>query len=147
MEPISRKKMIISYVLTSVVLFFISALVSVSGIFDPNMGNAVSRISLELMVLIQLVVVLVSNLFLHGVFYYGGLDSSPIARGIGIGSLMGVMYFLVGVFIFDFYDLNNGLQELAGAISGRVIEYTTGGVATAVISVTDIHRWGILKAF
>ena len=50
-----------------------------------------------------------------------------------------VSYVLTSIVIF--FIVNNELRELAGAISGHVIEYTTDGIVTAVISVTDIHRW------
>jgi hypothetical protein len=46
------------------------------------------------------------------------------------------------------YDINSDpIQLLMSALSGRVIEYSSGGVLTAIISVTDIHKWGLLRAF
>ncbi len=147
MDPISLKKIFISYFLTSFVIFFISAAFSVGGVFDNNLSITMSHFSVELIVLMQLSVVMVSNLVLHAIFYYGGFTSSPITRGIAIGAMLGSIYFIVGAFAFDLYDVNTGLSQLAGAYGGRLIEYGTGGIATAVISVTDIHKWGLLRAF
>lgn len=147
MDSISPKKIVISYIITSVVIFFVSAAISVTGFFEANMGSAVSQLSVELMILFQLAVVLTSNLILHGVFYFGGFSASPFAKGACIGSLLGIMYFLIGVFAFDFYDLNNEMLSLLSAVSGRVVEYSAGGITAAIISVSDVHRWGLLRAF
>lgn len=147
MNSISPKKVLVSYVITSVVIFFISAAISMSGMISTNIGDASSRMSMELLIIMQLILILSANFILHGVFYYGGFKSSPISRGIGIGAMLGVVYFLVGVFALDLYDINTEMLQLAGAMGGRMIEYATGGIATAVISVTDINRWGLIRAF
>ncbi len=71
MDPVSHKKVLISYIISSLVIFFISAGISMSGLFETNMGEASSRLSIELIVLTQLSVVLLANFILHGVLYYG----------------------------------------------------------------------------
>lgn len=135
MNSISPKKVLVSYVITSMVILFISAAISMSGMFSTNIGDASSRLSIELLIILQLLLILTSNFILHAAFYYGGFKSSPISRGIGIGAILGVVYFLVGVFALDLYDINTEMLQLAGAMGGRVIEYSTGGIATAVISL------------
>lgn len=148
MESTSQKKIIVSYFITSAIIFMISALTNVMGVFGNGVGEAASTMSIELMAIIQLAVVLTANCFLHFVFYYGGFKSSPIAKGIGIGAFLGLTYFLVTVFAFNFYDINaDPLLQIAGGMSGRMIEYSSGGVLTALISVSDIHKWGLLRAF
>jgi hypothetical protein len=98
------------------------------------------------MIAIQFLIVLAANSILHFIFYYGGLDSSSIAKGIGIGTTLGLIYFLIRVFALNLYDLNAPLHQLVEAMSGRIIEYSYGGIVTAFVSVSNIHRWGILKA-
>ena len=148
MDTISQKKVLISYVITSVIIFFLSAAISISGIFGNHMGDASANMSIELVAVIQLLIVLTANFILHLFFYYGGFATAPILKGVGIGAVLGVVYFLVSVFALNAYDINaESLQLLVSAMGGRVIEYATGGIATAVISVSDIHRWGVLRAF
>ena len=148
MDTISIKKVLISYVITSLVIFFVSAAVSISGILGNSISSVWGHLSIELIAIIQFTIVSVSNLVLHMVFYYGGFASSPLVRGLGIGAFMGLAYFLIGVLALDLYDVNTDtLQQLIGAMSGRIIEYSAGGIAMAVISVSDIHRWGLLRAF
>ncbi|MBI1286550.1 MAG: hypothetical protein GC178_03135 [Flavobacteriales bacterium] len=148
METTSAKKVIVSYLMTSVILFFISALMSVSGLFGNHIVTSVHQISVELMIVTQLSIVLVSNAVFHWFFYYAGFNSSPITKGLSIGMTLGVAYFLVCVFGLNLYDISGDpLHELAGVVGGRVIEYCTGGVAAAVISVSDVEKWGLLRAF
>lgn len=69
-------------------------------------------------------------------------------KGISVGACLGVIYFMVGVFGLNIYDPNAApFEQLFGAMGGRLIEYGTGGIATAVISVSDIRKWGLLRAF
>ncbi len=144
MERIALKKVVVSYTLTSLMIFILSAFTSMMGVYGKASGSL--SMSVELMAVIQLIVVLVSNFLLHMFFYYGGFRSSPITRGVGIGAMLGVVYFLISVFVLNMYNVNS-VQMLLGAMSGRVIEYGLGGIATAVISVSDIGRWGLLRAF
>ena len=100
------------------------------------------------MVIIQFVVILVANGVLHSLFYYGGLKSSPLVKGLGIGVFLGMSYFLFSIFVLDSYDINSDpFSLLMSAMSGRVLEYSSGGFVPALISVSDIHRWGLLRAF
>lgn len=148
METVPTKKVLVSYLITSLIIFVVSATISLAGAFGEPYGSLGHRLSMEVLILIHLTVILLSNLVLHGFFYYGGFSTSPIMKGIGIGAVLGVTYFVVGVFALNIYDINgSSVQHLMGAISGRLIEYGTGGIATAVISVSDIHKWGLLKAF
>jgi hypothetical protein len=148
METISLKKVVVSYVVTSFILFFASALTSASGLFGNHFGSANGVLSMELMVLIQLVVVLLANAVMHWFFYYAGFHSSPIVKGITSGAVVALAYFMTGVFALNVFDINSDPSNmLAGAMSGRLFEYCTGGFATAVISVTDLHKWGLLRAF
>lgn len=148
METISVKKVIVSYLLTSVILFFTSALMSISGVFGGQIGGSIHHISVELMIAYQMAVVLVSNAILHWFFYYAGFRYSPFTKGLTIGMVLGAAYFSVCVFGLNIYDITGDpIGQLIGAVSGRMIEYTTGGIATALISVSDVHKWGLLKAF
>jgi len=148
MERITLKKIAVSYVITSFMIFVISAITSMLGIYGKDIGYGSVSMSVELMAVIQLTIVLVSNFLLHLVFYFGGFNSSPITRGIGIGAVLGLTYFMVTVFVLNEYNITTDpLRLLLGAMGGRMAEYSAGGIATAVISVTDVHRWGLLKAF
>lgn len=147
METISSKKVIISYVITSVVIFCISAVTSTLGLLGNDAGSISSTISMELLVLMHLAIVLFANGILHGMFYYGGLESSPIVKGVGIGMCLGLIYFLVAVFGFNAYDINaDPISLLMSVVSSKVVEYSSGGVLTAMISVSEIHKWGLLRA-
>lgn len=146
MEKTSLKKITLSYLITSVLIFIISAATSMLGLFGKGVGAF--GMSVELMMLIQLTVVLLANLLLHGLFYFGGFHSSPIKKGISIGAVIGVSYFLITVFLVGSYNIETeSMAVLLRAAGGRVVEYCTGGVMTALISVSEIHRWGLLKAF
>lgn len=148
METISQKKVIISYLITSLLIFVISATTSMLGMLGDTTLPIAGSMSNELMAILQLTVVLLANLVLHGIFYYGGLKSSPMTKGLTIGVVLGLSYFMVSVFALNVYDINSDpIQLLISALSGRVIEYSSGGVLTAIISVTDIHKWGLLRAF
>lgn len=148
METVTFKKIVVSYVVTSFILFFASALTSASGMFGNHFGSAAGFLSLELMVVIQLAVVLFANALMHWFFYYGGFNSAPIVKGTTLGVVMALAYFMTGVFALNVFDITSDpLNTLAGAMSGRLFEYCTGGIATAVISVSDVHKWGLLRAF
>jgi len=146
MRLTSQKKIVISFLISSVVIFTISAVGNALGIFGYDTNSITRHMSIEFMMAIQLLIVLAANSILHFVFYYGGSDSSPIAKGIGIGTTLGLIYFLITVFALNLYDFNAPLHQLVEAMSGRIIEYSSGGIATALVSVSNIHRWGILKA-
>ena len=148
MDTISQKKVIISYFITTLVIFGVSATTSVLGLQGQGTGSISGTMSNELMMLIQFIVILVANGILHSLFYYGGLNSSPITKGLGIGVVLGLSYFLVSIFALNLYDINaDPISLLMSAMSSRVVEYSSGGFVTAVISVSDIHRWGLLRAF
>lgn len=148
MENISFKKIVISYIITSAVIFFTSAVANAAGIFGSELGTSLDSMSIEVLTLIQLMLILFANSVLHLIFYYGGFSASPIARGVGIGAFLGLGYFLFSAFAFNIYDIHaESLVNLSAAMGGRMIEYGAGGITTAVISVTDVHRWGILRAF
>lgn len=148
METISFKKVAVSYVATSIILFFASALTSASGLFGNHFGSAAGFLSVELMIIVQLLVVLMANAVMHWFFYFGGFHSSPIVKGITLGVVVALAYFMTGVFALNVFDINSDpLNMLAGTVSGRMFEYCTGGIATAVISVSDVHKWGLLRAF
>ena len=125
MDTVSSKKVLISYLITSIVIFAISATTSMLGLLE-NTGTTISgTLSNELMILIQLVVVLFANGVLHSTFYYGGLKSSPITKGLTIGFVLGMTYFLVSIFVLNSYDINSDpFSLLMSAMSSRVIEYT-----------------------
>jgi magnesium-transporting ATPase (P-type) len=148
MENVTFKKILISYCITSVLIFFISAAANVAGVFGNNMGTSMDSMSIELFAIMQLVLVLLANSVLHIIFYYGGFSASPILRGVGIGAFLGLTYFIFSAFALNIYDIHGeSLMDLSAALGGRVFEYAAGGIATAAISVSDIHRWGILRAF
>jgi hypothetical protein len=148
MENVSFKKIVISYVITSIIIFFISAGANVAGIFGNSAGVGVGSMSVQLFALIQFVLILFANSLLHLIFYYGGFSASPLLRGVGIGAFLGLSYFMISAFALNIYDIQGeSLFNLSAAMGGRMFEYGAGGIATAVISVSDIHRWGILRAF
>jgi hypothetical protein len=148
METISFKKVLISYLISSIAIFSMSATFSMMGLLGSTTASVAGTMSNELMVLFHLGVVLFANGILHSLFYYGGLKSSPLIKGIGIGILLGVTYFFLGAFALDAYSITSDpFSLLMGAMGGRVIEYSSGGVVTALVSVSDIHRWGLLRAF
>lgn len=148
MDTISQKKVIISYFITSMVIFSISATTSMLGLLGNGPSFISGTLSSEFMVIIQFAIILIANGILHSLFYYGGLKSSPLVKGIGIGVFLGMSYFLFSIFVLDSYDINSDpFSMLLSAMSGRVIEYSSGGFVTALISVSDIHRWGLLRAF
>lgn len=148
MENISFKKIVISYFITSVLIFFVSAAANAAGVFGNGMSTTMDSMSTELFTILQLTLVLLANSVLHLIFYYGGFSASPILRGLGIGAFLGLSYFIFSAFALNIYDIHGeSLIDLTAAMSGRMIEYAAGGIATAMISVSDIHRWGILRAF
>jgi uncharacterized protein YigE (DUF2233 family) len=146
MRPISQKKIVISFLVSTSVIFTVSAIGNALGIFGYDTNSITRQMSVEFMMVIQLLIVLIANSILHFMFYYGGINSSPITKGIGIGTVLGIVYFLVSVFALNLYDFNAPLQHLVEAMSGRIIEYGSGGIATAFVSVSNIHKWGLLKA-
>lgn len=146
MRSISPKKIVISYLISSAVIFLITAISNAFGLFGHQVVVSPSNLSNEAIMAVQLIIVLATNLVFHFIFYYGGLHSSPIAKGVGIGTAVGLVYFMVTVFGLNLYDLNTApVQELVGALTGRVVEYSSGGIATAFVSVSNMHKWGLLK--
>ncbi|HAP68202.1 MAG TPA: hypothetical protein DCR04_00520 [Flavobacteriales bacterium] len=146
MRPISQKKIVISFLVSSAVIFTISAIGNVLGVFGYHTNSITGQMSVEIMMAVQLLIVLATNSILHFVFYFGGLNSSPIAKGVGIGTAIGIVYFLISVFGLNLYDLHAPTTQLVEAMGGRVIEYGSGGIATAFISVSNVKKWGLLKA-
>lgn len=80
METVTFKKIVVSYVVTSFILFFASALTSASGMFGNHFGSAAGFLSLELMVVIQLAVVLFANALMHWFFYSVDSIQHPLSR-------------------------------------------------------------------
>ena len=148
MDNVSSKKVLISYLLSSIVIFAVSATTSMLGLVGGTESSISGTMSNELIVLMQLLIILLSYGVTHSVFYYGGLKSSPLTKGLTLGFVLGMSYFLVSVFALNSYDINSDpLSLLMSALSSRVVEYSSGGALTAIISVSDIHRWGLLRAF
>lgn len=142
-----KKKLFVSYMITSTMIFLVSAIMQASGPFNGGV-QAVVGSSTAMMAAIQLTVVLVLNLFLHAMFYYGGFNSSPITKGVGIGAALGFFYCMFGLFVFQPHSIDSTpISEVITTLSGNVAEYTLGGILTAVISVSDVHKWGVMRAF
>ena len=147
MENTPLKKVVVSYLITSILIFCVSAVSSSLGLFGKGAVIGSGTMSTQMFIAVQFAIVLMANAVLHGVFYFGGFNSSPIAKGVGTGMVLGLTYFLVSVFGLGMFDLGtDSVSLLASAMGGRLFEYCTGGIMTAVISVSDIHKWGLLRA-
>tara|TARA_R110000868_G_scaffold364581_1_gene627455 strand:+ start:525 stop:968 length:444 start_codon:yes stop_codon:yes gene_type:complete len=147
MNRISQKKLIISYLITSATIFIVSGIMQFSGTFN-GVTHEIFGSSVALAAASQLMIVLALNFLLHAVFYFGGFNSSPITKGVGIGSALGIFYFAIGLFVFQAHSIDSApIGEVAVSLGGNVVEYSLGGILTAVISVSDIHKWGLLRAF
>ena len=148
MNPISTKKVLVSYFISSSLILLVSAITNSAEAYGGQAVNASLGQSQLLGMLVYLMMALGANAILHMVFYYGGFKSSPIKRGVTAGAVLGLAYFAVTVFAFGAYNITTDpLGEMATAMAGRMFEYTTGGIVTAIVSVSDIHKWGLLRAF
>lgn len=146
MEPISAKKIFISYLITSLVIFSVSAFLSLSDVIGKGDTQIAGVMSVELMLILQLANVLIANAILHWFFYFGDSHASPLAKGVATAAVLGVLNFLLSVFALDMYDIcSDSMLVLVGAVGGNVVEYSSGGIVAAIISVTDIHKWGLFR--
>ncbi|MCB9187325.1 MAG: hypothetical protein H6601_11365 [Flavobacteriales bacterium] len=146
MEKVTLKKIFISYLITSLVIFLVSAAISIAGTTGKGMHTNIGEISIEIMMMIQLAHILVANAILHWFFYFGGSHASPLTKGVATAAILGVMNFMISVFALNIYDIyTDSLSVLLSGMSSRVVEYGSGGILAAIISVTDIHKWAFFR--
>ena len=142
-DKISLKKVLVSYSITTLFVFVFSAIADQFGLYGNRVIIGNGAFSHNTFLVIQLLLVCIANGVLHGIFYFGNLESSPIMKGLGLGSMVAVSYFLVAVLGFNMFDVTgDSMSLLMGALGGRLFEYCSGGLMTAVISVSDLHKWG-----
>lgn len=137
----------ISFIITSFILTTISVF---QNVFSNSTGSAVTigQFSSGFEQILDLSLMLLVNLLIHSWFYFENSRTAPIYRGIKIGAVLGLVTFWVSVFVFDSYNVGgDSILVFLGGLGGTVAEYTTGGALTALISVTEIHKWGFLRAF
>lgn len=147
MEQTPFKKIVVSFLLTSGVIFSITAMNSMLGLFGKGLQLVPGSISFELYVFVQFCAAAFASACIHMVFYYGGLNSSPITKGVGSGLVVGLAYFALSMFVFNVYNINtDSLMTIAAGIGGSIFEYGSGGLLVAVVSLTEIHKWGLLRA-
>lgn len=147
MESTPLKKVVVSFLLTTAAIFSLTALNSFFGLFGKGLQLVPGSLSYELYVLIQLCAAVFASACINMIFYYGGLRSSPIEKGVGSGIVIGLTYFAISMFVFNVYNVNtDSLLTIATGMSGNIFEYGTGGLLTAFVSLTEIHKWGLLRA-
>jgi hypothetical protein len=141
------KKVFVSFLLTVAIVFALSAITSMFGFFGKGLRLVPDTMSYELYVLSQLVASIFASACIHMVFYYGGLHSSPISKGVGTGLVIGIAYFALSMFVFNVYSVKtDSLATISAGLSGSIFLYGFGGLLVAVVSLTDIHKWGLLRA-
>lgn len=147
-ENPSFQKVFVSYAITTLFVFFCSAIADHLGLYGDRIIVGNGTLSHDLFLLIQFLVVCVANGILHGFFYFGNLESSPIIKGLGLGSMIAVSYFLICVLGLNMFDVtSDSMSSLISALGGRMFEYCSGGLITAAISVSDLHKWGLIRSF
>ena len=141
-------RVVVSYLISSTIILLGYLLFQRYGVFEYDFISAVSNeASVELRKLAQLSFVLISNFILHVTFYYGRFTASPLVRGVSIGFLMGLSIFILSVFESGCMGLiSSPLNEIVSIMATKAIEFTSCGVLTAILSVSEIPRWGLFKA-
>lgn len=142
-------RLLISYGITSLLILFASVVLGPLGIFHYKFSIITSVTeSVGLNQVVQIFILLTANFILHALFYHGGSNRSPFIKGVGIGFTVGFVLFTLGLFACTWLDINSSSVHLIGStLIKRTLEFTTCGFATAVLSVFDLPRWGILRAF
>ena len=137
------KQVNVSWILSSLVMLSLTAGLNALEVIDIPFGV---RSSIGLPTLLYITGLFGANFLMHLTFYYGGFVNAPLKRGLALGMVFGVLFFLANVLFTTTYDLTNeSMSVLVVGLAAKLAEYTIGGVAMSVLSVTRVHQWGFLR--
>lgn len=145
MEEVPLKKFLISWIMTTVAMF------SLSVVFHSLVAEQQTLIINELrfsgraLAAISFITTAAVGLVFHVLFYYGGFTCAPIKKGAGLGAALGFLYFMLMGFGLGAYSIHGSLAEIGGGMFWQTFEQGVGGVLASVISISEIHRWGIFR--
>jgi PAS domain S-box-containing protein len=139
----SMKQVNVSWILSSLVMLSLTAGLNALEVIDIPFGV---RSSIGLPTVLYITGLFGANFLMHLAFYYGGFVNAPLKRGLALGMVFGVLFFLANVLFTTTYDLTNeSMSVLVVGLAAKLAEYTIGGVAMSVLSVTRVHQWGFLR--
>lgn len=144
-QEVPFKKFIISWVAITLMMFGLS--VVFHGLFAGQPALVVNGLSLsgKVLAIISFCSTAAISLIFHALFYFGGLTCAPIVKGIGLGAALGFLSFMLVGFGLGAYSVHASFAELGGGMLWQVCEQGMGGALASVISLTEIHRWGVFR--
>ena len=144
-QEVPFKKFVISWVAITLMMFGLS--VVFHGLFADQQSLVINGLSLSgrVLAIISLCSTATISLIFHALFYFGGLTSAPIVKGLGLGMALGFLYFMLVGFGLGAYSVHASFVELGRGILWQICEQGIGGVFASVISLTEIHRWGVFR--
>lgn len=145
MQSISTTKFTISWIVSTFLVFAISAgLHSVIG-SEPTLLISGSLISTKLAAGLAFLVIAMLNLIVHAIFYFGGFTCAPIKKGLAASLSVGFIYFLVITLSSSFLSVHAPWDVLSLNLLCQMTEQIVGGITISVLSVSEFHRWGIFR--
>lgn len=145
MEEVPFKKFLISWIMTTVAMFLLS--VVFHSLVEDQQTLIINdlRFSGRALAIISFLTTAAVSLIFHVLFYYGGFTCAPIKKGAGLGAALGFLYFMLMGFGLGAYSIHGSLVEISGGMFWQTFEQGVGGVLASVISISEIHRWGIFR--
>jgi hypothetical protein len=145
MEETSIKKFIISWIMTTLAMFSLSVVFHSLFSTQPAMVINGLHLSGRIMAILTFLSTATISLIFHALFYYGGFTCAPIKKGAGLGVALGFLYFMLMGFGLGAYNIHGSLVDIGGGMLWQVFEQGIGGMLASVLSITEIHRWGVFR--
>ena len=145
MQTVSTTKFTISWIISTFLVFAVSAVFhSIIG-SEPTLLISGTLISTKLAAIIAFLVIAMLNLIIHGIFYFGGFSCSPFKKGLTAGLTVGFIYFLAMTLSSSLLSVHAPWGELSINFLIQMTEQIVGGITISVLIVSEFHRWGIFR--
>ena len=144
MNPVSASKLAVSWIVSTILLLVIGA--SFHALFhaDPTLEMA-GTLSTELTLPFTVALFATINLIVHCIFYFAGFNSSPIRKGFGISMSIGFAYMMVILLCTNIITVHAAWHVIGVNLIAIATEMAVLGLAVSVLSISEIHRWGIFR--
>lgn len=144
MNNVSTTKLAVSWIVSTIVLLVVGGSFHALFQVDPTLEMA-GTLSAELTLPFAIALFATLNLIVHCIFYFAGFTSSPIRKGLGISMSIGFVYMMVILLCTNIVTVHAAWHVLGVNLIAIASEMAVLGLAVSVLSISEIHRWGIFR--
>lgn len=144
MNNISNLKIAVSWIVSTALLLSVSAILHSVLLVDPTLDLA-ATVSPGLIIPLATALFAAVNLVVHSIFYFGGFSCSPIRKGVGISMCIGFVYLMVVLLCSNIITVHASWTVIGMNLLTTIMEMLILGLLVSVISISEIHRWGVFR--